>query len=547
MIAIEGDAVAVGVRDDDHAVNDEKVFLFERDDAGTPANPWDDQWVETAAIPSALRSRFGWGLDISSDTLFVGARWYDLTANDDNSGVVFVYFRDDQGTPGDRMDDTWYAGPMLSANVLVLGGQYGRSVEVSEDTLLVGAWKALGSGAAYVLERDRKGTSSPADDEWIETGLLRPSDGRGGDGFGNGLSLSTDVCVVGSLAHDMPTQTNIGKVYVYERDDMGTPSDPFDDEGPETARLIPSQAGGGDQTANRLSVWGGLAAVGALNGEVVHVFDLDGLLRFHVETADDWTTPLPNESVVSTAIGFGNWLRIEGHSASGLEAAAFDSSFRGPNLPGSDPDLLVGTVNVLILQENAAQSVAGTYDVPDDDRCGGNIEIEFLEGVARPLSVNLVDIDPFPNQEAILTLFDRFGATRTYFVPAGWTEDVVTHGLPGYRTLDLTTLAPQPGYLATATATDSPGFSPTEVVRLRVQFMGSAALDDLCWSVNGSTMGRYGRGMYRGCAGPASAVLVDRSVRRRRALRSRSARRVPIRRESIRRVPSGASAGPGRP
>jgi hypothetical protein len=268
---------------------------------------------------------------------------------------------------------------------------------------------------------------------------------------------------------------------------MGTPSDSFDDEWPETARLIASQAGAGDQVANQVSVWGGLAAVGALNAEAVHVFDLDGLLRFDVETADDWRTPLPNGKVVAPAAGSGDWLRIDGLSASGLTAAAFDSSFTGPNFPGADPDLLVGTGNVLILQEDPAQSVPGIYDVPDDDLLGGNLEFEFLEGVATPLSVNLIDIDPWPNQEAILTLFDRSGATRTYFVPSGWTEDVVTHGLPGYRTLDLTTLAPQPGFLATATASESPGFSPTEVVRLRVRFMGSAALDDLCWSIDGST------------------------------------------------------------
>ncbi|MFT5283862.1 MAG: hypothetical protein ACI8TQ_000012 [Planctomycetota bacterium] len=63
-------------------------------------------------------------------------------------------------------------------------------------------------------------------------------------------------------------------------------------------------------------------------------------------------------------------------------------------------------------------------------------------------------------------------------VPAGWTDDL-TQGPTAAGTLDLTSLAPQPGLLASATALESFCFKPDGVTRLEVLFSGSAALDNL--------------------------------------------------------------------
>ena len=53
------------------------------------------------------------------------------------------------------------------------------------------------------------------------------------------------------------------------------------------------------------------------------------------------------------------------------------------------------------------------------------------------------------------------------------------HGPPAVGTLDLTTLAPQPGVNAVATATEQAGFNADDVVTLSVHFNGSSALDNL--------------------------------------------------------------------
>ena len=80
-----------------------------------------------------------------------------------------------------------------------------------------------------------------------------------------------------------------------------------------------------------------------------------------------------------------------------------------------------------------------------------------------------------------MTLTDSGGNTRVYTVPSGWTEDVAVDGPPGFRTLDLTTLADQQGFMATATAVEDVGFNPAAVVMLDIHLGGSAALDNLIY------------------------------------------------------------------
>lgn len=104
---------------------------------------------------------------------------------------------------------------------------------------------------------------------------------------------------------------------------------------------------------------------------------------------------------------------------------------------------------------------------------------DFTAPVELP-SVDLIDICPGPPvQDVTLTLIDQELRLRTYFVPGGWTGDVVADGPPGFGTLDLTTLEPQPGFQTTATATEDPGFDPSTVIRLEAFFLSSGGMDNL--------------------------------------------------------------------
>jgi hypothetical protein len=214
------------------------------------------------------------------------------------------------------------------------------------------------------------------------------------------------------------------------------------------------------------------------------------IFKLDFETEDDFTTPLVNGQDITSPPEFGDLVslttqqpQISGELHQG--AAIFDSDVPGPNSGSSDPDLLVGLGNVLILQENAGQTVPGLFDLPDDSAFGGTLAFDFtgfdfIEKV-EPRTLDLIDVDSLGNGVGVV-MTDVLGHTRSFAVPNGWTEDRAAQGPPGYRTLDLTTLVPQPGFNAVATATSHPDFLPGEVVRLEVVLSGSGAMDNLLFA-----------------------------------------------------------------
>jgi len=197
-------------------------------------------------------------------------------------------------------------------------------------------------------------------------------------------------------------------------------------------------------------------------------------------TTDDGGNPLVDGQDISSPPEFGNLFNITSGGPN-AGAAIFDSSVGGPNDgPGMpDPDLIVDLGNILILQNNnnAAQSVAGIFDTPDDDLDGGFVEFSFLSP-AEMTSVDLIDINGAA--ATTVTLTDTNGLMRTYNVPSFWTGDVVDNGPPGFGTLFLNTLADQPGPNGPlATAMEDAGFDAMDVTTLRFDFAGSAGIDNL--------------------------------------------------------------------
>jgi len=197
------------------------------------------------------------------------------------------------------------------------------------------------------------------------------------------------------------------------------------------------------------------------------------------ETEDDFATPLVNGQDISTPPEFGEFVVISS-DGNNQGAAAFDSTSDGPNEGGPDPDLLVDLGNVLILQSNDSpeQTVEGIFDTPNDSAAGGTLVFDMVVP-SEFFSIDLIDLCE-GNQSATVTLIDTEGRERVYTVPAGWTNDINAEGPPGFLTLDLTTLDPQPGQHDTeATAAEDPDFDPMSVIRFEVFFESSAATDNI--------------------------------------------------------------------
>ncbi len=158
------------------------------------------------------------------------------------------------------------------------------------------------------------------------------------------------------------------------------------------------------------------------------------------------------------------------------------NSTTGP--AAQDPDLLVGLGNILILQTDANETQcpanSGIYCTHNDDENGGTLSFAFC-ALTAPSSIVLVDIDGSDAASSVV-LTDVNGKTRTYAVPGNWTGDKVTNfPAPGWKLLDLTTLANQPGFASTVTASQDGGFDPNAVVGIDVHLGGSGGVDDLAW------------------------------------------------------------------
>jgi len=240
---IEGNWIAVGAPwDDERESLAGAVYMFRRNDNGTPADTTDDVWIEHAKLTASdagLNDVFGYSLDSSDGRLAVGA--YDINDGGDDPGRAYVIVHDDNGTPSDLSDDVWIEEAKLTASDAAPRDYFGFSISISGNWVFVAAPldddAGENAGAAYVFRRDDNGTpDNPNDDVWLEQAELSPSDPVEGNRFGHPVSVRGDRTLVGSWRP--------APVCVYRLDDSGTPGEPSDDVWVEEAKLVPSNPTG---------------------------------------------------------------------------------------------------------------------------------------------------------------------------------------------------------------------------------------------------------------------------------------------------------------
>ena len=222
-VAVSGDWMVSGAAEADtfQGSSAGAVYLYARNDQGTPHNLYDDSWDyhSTLYSPSSFGPSgddFGIAVDIDGDTLIVGARY---ASDGDTYGSAYIYKLDDMGTPG-RGDDSWNLATTLSrpTNLAYNSNEdFGYSVAISGNTAVVGARydarsSASYSGAAYVFATE---------DDWATTSVdkLKASSVYSYAHFGRAVSISDDesTIIVGA-----PNESSArGAVYLYDRRDNG--------------------------------------------------------------------------------------------------------------------------------------------------------------------------------------------------------------------------------------------------------------------------------------------------------------------------------------
>ena len=196
-VAINGETAVVGAPDDDTAAgnNAGSAYVFVRSGIS-----WSQQAKLTASDAAAFDA-FGKSVAIDGNTIVVGA---DLDSDAGSfSGSAYVFVR--SGT-------SWSEQQKLTASDAAAGDQFGISVGISGETVVVGAVAdddgGASSGSAYVFVRS--GTS------WSQQQKLTASDAASGDFFGFAVTIGGDTVGVGAPQDD-DGGTNSGSAYVFVR------------------------------------------------------------------------------------------------------------------------------------------------------------------------------------------------------------------------------------------------------------------------------------------------------------------------------------------
>jgi hypothetical protein len=260
-VSISGDTLVVGAQSEDGGAGDPlsgagAAYVFARNQGGA------DQWGQVrilSASDAQAYDYFGTSVSISGDTLVVGAQLEDGGAGDpfSNAGAAYVFARNQGGA------DQWGQVRVLRASDRQAQDQFGHSVSISGDTLVVGAFEEDGgagnplseAGAAYVFARNQGGA-----DHWVEVAILRASDRQADDHFGISVSISGDTLVVGAQLEDGGAGdplSNAGAAYVFERNQGGA------DQWGEVHVLRGSDGQAEDWFGKSVSISGSSVVVGA--------------------------------------------------------------------------------------------------------------------------------------------------------------------------------------------------------------------------------------------------------------------------------------------
>jgi len=163
-------------------------------------------WIQQAMVTpddGATLRQFGDRIAISGDTAIVGCSIAPV-AGVEQAGVAYIFVR--RGT-------VWSQQAKLTASDFGLHDQFGASVAIDGNTVVVGAsHDAIGEsyvqGSAYVFVR--------SNDTWTQQAKLVANDGARYDNFGTSVAIDDDTIVVGAPQHDIGAFADQGAAYVFK-------------------------------------------------------------------------------------------------------------------------------------------------------------------------------------------------------------------------------------------------------------------------------------------------------------------------------------------
>ena len=224
------------------------------------------------ASDAELEDRFGTSVSIAGDHAIVGATGFG------SGGCAYIFKRDISSGRWSQMEK------ITASSDSVKFKNFGTSVSISGDYVIVGAAGSRSSGTAYIFERDViSGKWSQAEE------IVAPDAGAGGL-FGGAASISGIHFIVGGKASD---DAGVGAAYLFERD-IGS------GKWSQIEKIIASDTDSGDLFGHSVSIFGDYVIIGARTSDDVgqdsgsaYIYNINSLVNISFDSAE---SSIENES-----------------------------------------------------------------------------------------------------------------------------------------------------------------------------------------------------------------------------------------------------------
>jgi len=204
-------------------------------------------WTQQAKIQASDKEasdQFGTSAAIDGDTVIVGASGEDTGGSSAGAAYIFT-----------RSGSTWTQQAKIQASDIQAGDQFGKSVAIDGDTIVVSApnedtgasnagslYVFTGSGSTWTQQAKIQASDKESSDRlgelsrsvaidgdtivyiftrsgstWTQQAKIQASDIQAGDGFGYNTAIEGDVVVVGALTTPAGAVDDAGAAYIFTR------------------------------------------------------------------------------------------------------------------------------------------------------------------------------------------------------------------------------------------------------------------------------------------------------------------------------------------
>jgi len=171
--------------------------------------------VQRASLPTYLKSPASAGADSFGHRVAVSENVLAASApGAANGGTLSLFER--------LPDESWYAADVITGEQVAPGDGFGHGIAAGWNVIVAGApfddgSAAVDSGAVYVFERQHEFAA------WMQTARLKATNPAAGDQFGYSVALFGDTLVVGAPFDDGATDalSDSGAAFVFVRDPSG--------------------------------------------------------------------------------------------------------------------------------------------------------------------------------------------------------------------------------------------------------------------------------------------------------------------------------------